>query len=266
RYTPLPIRASALELWLVGLAAIWAVKQLASGNVRMRPVPGTMAWLLAALTVGATFTVGLMTGGDVSAAIAEVRSLGYLLGLAWLVPQLVERRRDLVLLLGTMGVALGAKALQGLYRYVVVLHFQIDPTETFMAHEDPVMFVPIFYLLLALHHYQAAPRLRRLLMVVMPVMTVALVLTQRRIAYVTLALCGAFFAVALSGPARRTFLRLALPVVAVLGLYVALFAGSASPLGQPIDRALTLFDDTNMSNVYRLLELENLRYTILAHP
>jgi O-antigen ligase len=74
------------------------------------------------------------------------------------------------------------------------------------------------------------------------------------------------FAVELSAPARRHLFRLALPLVLAAVAYVALFAGSSSPLGRPIDRALTLFDSDNPSNLYRLLELENLRYTVERHP
>jgi O-antigen ligase len=70
----------------------------------------------------------------------------------------------------------------------------------------------------------------------------------------------------LTRPARRTFVRLGLPLALVLAAYVAVFAGSSSPLGQPIERFMQLFDTNNPSNHYRVLELENLHYTIQVHP
>ncbi len=266
-FTPLAgVYANAVEVWLAMLAAIWMVKGLLARRLRMAPVPCPAAWVGAFATIATAFVLGVSSGGDVKPALWEVRALGYLLGLAWLVPQLVERRGDVAVLFGVMSAALGAKALQGLYRYVVVLGMQLDLRETFMAHEDPVMFVPLFFLLLGLYHYRAEPWLRRLLFVVTPFMLVALVFTQRRVAYVGLGLSAICFLLELTPPARRTLVRLGVPVVAAGAVYVALFAGSDSPLGRPIARFLQLFDSTNLSNLYRVLELENLHYTIQVHP
>jgi hypothetical protein len=266
-YTPLSgVQANAVELWLVLLAAVWMAQGMLSGRLRIRPPVCTPAWLLLALVLVVTFGLGISRGGDVKIALWEVRALGYLVGLAWLVPQIVERRRDLEVVVGVIALALGLKAIQGLFRYFVVLHMQLDLTETFMAHEDPVMFVPLFYLLAGLLHHRASPPLQRLMLALSPAMLVALVLTQRRIAYITLLLCGLAYAVAAVPAVRRTFLRLAMPLAAIAAVYVVAFAGSDTPLAQPIERALTLFDSGNASNVYRVIEMENLRYTIRQHP
>ena len=266
-YTPLAgVYANGVELWLALIVTIWLVKGLLARRLRLAPVPCPTAWLAALLTIATAFVLGVLSGGDLKPALWEVRALGYLLGLTWLVPQIVERRRDLVVVLGTIVLAFGAKALQGLYRYAVVLHMELDLRETFMAHEDPVMFVPVFFLLLGLWHYRAEPALRRLLLVATPLMLVALVFTQRRVAYIGLALCALWFAVELTSSARRTLFRLSLPFALLVAAYVGAFAGSSSPLAQPIERFLQLFESDNTSNLYRVLELENLRYTVLAHP
>ncbi len=266
RFTPVPVKTNVVELWLIGLTVIWAVKAIAAHRFQLRPVPCTVAWMLAGITLAVTFVRGMSSGGDLSAAIVEVRALGYLIGLTWLVPQIVEHRRDVGLLVGVMVIALAAKAVQGLYRYFVILGMHLDLTQTFLAHEDPVMFVPLFYLMIALWGASTELRLRRLLQVSTPIMFAALVLTQRRIAYITLCLCAVFFAFILAPAARRTFLRVTVPIALAGAAYAVAFAGSSSPLAQPIDRALTLFDPTNRSNLYRLIELENLRYTIQLHP
>jgi len=78
--------------------------------MRVRPVICPVALSLAALTVLVTFVIGVMTGGDFKIALWEVRALGYLFGLAWLVPQLVDRRRHVVVLLWVIVGALGIKA------------------------------------------------------------------------------------------------------------------------------------------------------------
>jgi hypothetical protein len=266
-YTPLSgVQANAVELWLVLLVAIWAGQGMLAGRLRIRAVPCAAAWVLLALVLVATFQLGVSRGGDFKVALWEIRALGYLVGLAWLIPQLVDRRRDVELVLGVIALALGIKAVQGLFRYFFVLRMELDLSETFMAHEDPVMFVPLFYLLAGLLHHRASPRLRRLLLVLAPAMLVALVLTQRRIAYITLLLCGVAYAVAAVPAVRRTFLRLVMPMAAVGAVYVLAFSGSDSPLGQPIERAMSLFDSGNLSNLYRVIELENLRYTIQEHP
>jgi hypothetical protein len=266
-YTPLSFMyANLLEVWLLLLVGIWFVRAIARGETAWRPVVCPLAGLLAAATVTVAFVVGVQQGGDIKIALWEVRAFGYLFGLGWFVPQLVERRRDVRLLLTVLATALGVKALEGLYRYLVELRMQLDLEDTFLAHEEPVMFIPLFFLLVTLAHARTEPRLVRLLAFATPGMLVALVLTQRRVAYVSLLLCGVVGAVILAPAARRTYLRVAGPVALVGSLYVLLFYGSASPLARPIDRALQLFDTDNRSNHYRVVELENLRYTIDLHP
>jgi hypothetical protein len=229
-YTPLSgVYANGVELWLALVVGVWVVQGLLARRLRLAPVPCPTAWLAALLTIATAFALGVATGGDLKPALWEVRALGYLLGLAWLIPQIVERRRDLVVILGTIVLALGTKALQGLYRYVVILHMELDLRETFMAHEDPVMFVPVFFLLLGLWHYRAEPGLRRLLMAATPLMFVALIFTQRRVAYIGLGLCLVWFAIELTSAARRTLFRLSLPFALLVAAYVAVFAGSSSP-------------------------------------
>ncbi len=266
-FTPLSFMyANLVELWIVLLVAVWFVRGVAHGTLRLRAPACPLAWALAAGTVAATFAGGILTGGDFKIALWEVRALGYLFGLAWFVPQVLERRRDLVVLLSVMAVALGAKALQGLYFYFVVLRMQMDLEDTFLAHEDPVMFIPLLFLLILLVHFRITPGLTRILAAATPPMVAGLVLTQRRVAYVSLVLCGVVCAVLLQPAARRTYARLAVPVALVGAVYVAAFYGSSSPLGRPIERALLLFDSTNESNLYRVIEAEDLRHTIDVHP
>jgi O-antigen ligase len=267
-YSPLTsVPVNAFEIWLILLVVIWLVQGVLTNRpLRLAPPPCMAAWMLAAATIGFTFFLGITSGGDVQVALWEVRALGYLFGVAWVVPQLVERRRDVEIILVVVTLAFGLKAVQGLYRYFVVLGMELDLSQTFMAHEDPVMFVPLFYLLVMLVHYRAAPGLRRVLLVSAPLMLSALVLTQRRVAYITLGLCAVFLAVALSGSARRMLLRVMVAFLVMGVAYTLAFAGSTSPWGRPIERAVSLFDPVNLSNLYRMLELENLRYTIQLHP
>ncbi|PYM53235.1 MAG: hypothetical protein DMD79_26770, partial [Candidatus Rokuibacteriota bacterium] len=266
-YTPLSfVYANVVELWLVLVIVVWLLRGIQQGDLRLRPVPCPMAYCLAAGTIALTFVLGVSHGGDLKTALWEVRTFGYLFGLSWLLSQIVTRRRDLRLILWVLIIGLGTKALQGLYFYFIVLRMQLDLEATFLAHEDPVMFIPLFFLLIGLLHHRTAPRLTRALAVATPIMLAGLVLTQRRVAYIVLPLSAVFFAILLAPAARRTFARYALPMVAVGAFYVFLYWGSASPLGMPIARALQLFDSDNTSNNYRVVELEDLRYTVRAHP
>ncbi len=266
-YTPFTgIAANAVEIWVVLLVGTWLIQGVLAHRLRLAPPPCTVAWILAVLTIALAFGIGIAAGGDVKPALWEVRALGYLLGLAWLVPQIVQRRSDLHLILWVVTLALGLKALQGLYRYFVILRTELDLNETFMAHEDPVMFVPLLLLGIVLIHERAAPALRRAILVSAPVMLLALMLTQRRAAYVSFGVCAPFLALAVSAVARRKLLRLLVPCLLVAAAYALAFAGSSSPWARPIERALSLLDPAKSSNLYRILELENLQYTIQTHP
>lgn len=268
QYTPLTFMyANIVELWLVLLLGVWFLRGVSRGELRVRPVVCPVALSLAALTVLATFVIGVTSGGDFKIALWEVRALGYLFGLAWFVPQIIDRRRDVLVLLWVVVGALGLKAFQGLYRYFVVLRMDLPLGDTFMAHEDPVMFIPLFFLLIMLVHYRLELRLTRFLAVTAPILLAVLALTQRRVAYVSLVLCGALFAVLLRPAARWTYAKVAvLPAVLIGALYVIMFYGSSSPLGRPIERALQLLDPGNTSNQYRVVEEANLKYTIDLHP
>jgi len=267
QYTPLSfMHANIVELWLVLLAGVWFLRGVSRGEMRVRPVICPVALSLAALTVLVTFVIGVKTGGDFKIALWEVRALGYLFGLAWLVPQLMDRRRDMMVLLWVIVGTLGIKAFQGLYRYFVALRMQLALEDTFMAHEDPVMFVPLFFLLILLVHYRLERRLTRFLAVTTPILLAVLALTQRRVAYVSLILCGAFLMVLLRPAARWKFAQMAAPAMLVIALYGVMFYGTSSPLGRPIARALQLFEAGNTSNQYRVVEEENLRHTIDLHP
>jgi hypothetical protein len=265
--TPLPfLYANVLELWIALLWGLWAVAAARRGSFRLEPVACPKAFLAAALVIALTFVHGVADGGDLKIALWEVRALGYLFGVGLLVPQVVRHRRDMQLILWVAAVALAVKALEGLWRFVVQLRLSMALTDTFLAHEDPVMFVPLVFLLAGLVHYQDAPRLRRFLWVSTPVMVVALLFTQRRVAYVSLGICALAYALQVSPAARRTYARLALPAVTAGLAYAVFFLGSRSPLARPIHRALSLFEEDNASNLYRVLETANLRDTITAHP
>jgi O-antigen ligase len=261
-----PLFANALELWLVFVTATWAVQAAARRRWRLAPVPCGAAWAAAVVVIVAAFAAGIERGGDIKVALWEIRALAYLLGLLWLVPQLVERRRDLLVIAWALVLGLGAKAAEGLYRYFAVVHMRLGPNETFMAHEEPVMFVPLVFLFLLLTYHRARSALWRMLLLVAPAMFLVLALTQRRTTYVTLPLCSVFFSFLIPRAALRKYACHAAAAVGAVGIYVLLFAGSSSPLARPIERGLTLFDSFNSSNLYRILENENLHYTITQHP
>jgi hypothetical protein len=266
-YTPLsPVVANAVELWLLLVVAAWLVKRALAWRLHVASPPCAGAWCLAVATIGLAFVLGIVAGGDVKVALWEVRALGYMLGLAWLVPQLVQGPRDVRLVLWVMTSALGLKALEGLYRYFGVLRMELDLGGTFVAHEDPVMFVPVIVLASLVARERMDDRLRRALLVTAPVLLLTLALTQRRSAYVSMAISVLFLVLMVSTSVRRKLVRLAAPCLLAGGVYVLLAAGSSAPWARPVDRALSLLDTANTSNLYRVVERRNLEYTIQSHP
>src|SRR5262249_60323893 len=121
-------------------------------------------WPLALVPLASSFVIGIVPGVDPKIALWEVRALSYLFWFSWLLPQLLERRTDLQIVLWTLTLGLSGRAIQGFFRYVVTLRMQLDLEETFLAHEDPVMFIPLFFLLITLLHYRVLPRLTRALL------------------------------------------------------------------------------------------------------
>lgn len=215
---------------------------------------------------------GLTTGGDLKIIVVEVRPFWYLFVSYLLAYNLVTRKEHIRLFFWLVIFSAGVKSLLGIYIYVVILHGDLTGHREIMAHEESFFFVALILLVVLFSiHYSYRPQLFAALLV-LPFLLVALVANQRRADYIAL-LVGLMVVWVLVFVVKRRA-RKALLIFGVLflvlgGAYVAAFWQTGGSLGEPARAIVSVFypDPTDVSsNVYRLIEDTNLKYTVKLNP
>jgi hypothetical protein len=141
-----------------------------------------------------------------------------------------------------------------------------------MAHEESFFFIALILLVILFSiHYRYRSQLFAALLV-LPFLLVALVANQRRADYMALlvGIAVVWVLVFVVKPhARRGLLTLALLLLVLGGAYVAAFWRTGGSMGEPARAIVSIFyPDPNdvSSNVYRLIEEANLKYTVKLNP
>lgn len=261
-----------LELQLVLLSCVWIILVAVKKNVMLNRVPAWGAALIFFVWLAVSFAYGMRRGGDFLPALWEMRALFYLGVMYFLVPQIIQTRGQLQTFFWVCIIAISFKALQGIVRFVQ-LGFSFHGRPTLTNHEDPLFFVTLFVLLLALVLFGGQPRQRRVLMWLLFPLIVGFIAAQRRAAYGAAFVSFVTFVVLLPRKERWMLLKVMLPVVVVLALYVAIFWNSNSKIASPVRLLATSFStdrETNPyryhSNLYRKYENYNLASTVRKAP
>lgn len=271
-FTPLGgFAASPLEVLLVVVATLTIGRRVIR---RQRFHPNPIAVPVAALAVCLIIWLayGLIEGGTPSIALWELRGLAYFCLLAFLVPQTVETERDVRLLMWVAIAGVVLKAAQGAWNYAVVLGGDLSEVISVTGHEDAVFIAWMLVLLSALLAYRASVAQRTVLLVSAPVMLFTFIATDRRAAYVALALglvvMGAL--VATDRAKRHLLLRVGLPLVLATSFLLLAGWNSDGAIGKPARavKSISAPESTEdvQSNYYRRAEEVNLIMTIRSSP
>jgi hypothetical protein len=265
------LRFSLFELLVVLLAA-GAAQRAWTG----RPVDGPGgAWaarplLQALVAVDATLLLaaawGWARGGDMVQALWQARQLGWLPLLAALSAMAfrepVDRRRLAVV---AVAAALVRGAVGTWYYYVVCPARGLAP-DYVTTHGDSMLFATAFALpLLALLERPSAAAFARAALVVPPV-GLALVLNNRRLAFVSLLASGVVALFSLRPALRRGLARLGLAALPLVAVYVAAGWNSTAKIFAPLTRLRSAADSGNASNLTRDIENGNLVLTFSGSP
>ncbi len=234
------------------------------------------ALLMPIMIFGACLTFfagyGLATGGEFKVILWELRALFYLLAIILILPQLISSERDVKGLLWISIVVIGIKAIQGIWRYTVVLGGDLNSVQAITAHEDALFFISLVILLIAMLVFDG-PRAQKVLIgLLMPAILTAFVLTDRRVAYVALAVglvvLGAL--VARLPHKRKLVVSIGLPFMIIGLLYLGAFWNNSGPLGRSAQAIKSIVQPSStsdiQSNQYRRVEEMNLMDTIKSSP
>jgi hypothetical protein len=270
-YSVIPLRLSAADLLLLLTAGSW-VRRFTSERIafRMGPFGGAVALYGAAFAAAAA--IGVARGGwDADTALAELRGPLYLCASYFVAVNLIRGRAHVLALLWVFVVIVGAKSVQGIFNYQVSLGLPYG-IETVTSHEDVVFFdAAVAYAVLAVV-LGLRSKLTYALLAVQPVILLAELLTQRRVAFVALGTAMVTVAVLIFALRPRRGLLLVAAGVVTLGMYFAIFSEDTGPLGEPARAVRGVIDPSStehrdqLSNAWRDIEDRNIEYTIQQLP
>jgi hypothetical protein len=268
---------SPLELHLILLVFLWVVKTaVAKEPVAPAPALTPMALIFFSAMAGSA-AYGLSHGGDLIAAIWELRSLFYLIIFFFLIPQIIKTDSQLHLLVWVIVAGVSIKAIQGTYRFASYgFSFGSWPNivETFTNHEDPVFFVLLFILLAGFLLLKTGGRQRSALLVLLLPLLLGYVAAQRRATYASFAVALVGFFLIMPADLKKRLSKIGLVLGVVFGMYLAMYWNSYSRVGSLAQQIKsTVTDEAGVrgekdviSKLYRKAENFNLATTFRAAP
>ena len=265
-----PLVVNPVEVVLVGMVGIWALRAASTREWHLRPIPHLdVAIPFLGVLLFYTF-YGLARGGDLKAALWEIRALYYLCAAYFLATQLIRTRRHISICLWIIIIGISIKGLQGCWRFFVELGGDIGGAPAITSHEDALFMVTAFVLMSSLFLQGCWKRSESIVLAcAFPTTFLTFILTQRRIAYGVLVLSLLIVFALLSRARKKLALKLALPLLPLLLLYTAVFWNSSSTAALPIRQTRSIFEEgekEDTSNTYRKIENFNLEQTIRQNP
>ena len=268
------VPVSLMEVVLLA-AGLFSLLQSVLGR-RVKMTLGTPVIYVPMLTYAAFvlwgFVNGLSQGGDFKLALQETRAQFYFVLLYFMTVNLVKDRAQIRRLLWTLAGAMAIKSAIYVFRRYITLGSLPLPDGGVGSHEEAFLFDCAFVLALCLSLCETNPRLQRFLWIMMPLIALGNLATNRRAG--TAALFIAFpillLAVARSIPRRRAAaVKVGVTVAVIFAVYYPLFKNSNSIFALPARSLRSQFNPDERdasSNAYRDAENANLMATIRVAP
>jgi hypothetical protein len=262
---------SPIELLLILTFSTWFLKGIARRQIDWRGGTLGVPVLLFLLALIAGVIRGLVGGGDVNTALWESRFLFYAVMCYFVAANTVRTRRQLTQLVMLTVLGTGIFAIEGAYRRVALIDtgkLGVIP-EFAYAHADVIFLGSLPLIVLAMWAFGARAWQRWLGLALVPVSLFTLLATERRAGFIALIIAFIAFGLIFVIAHRKAFFLITVPMLIGLAVYLPLFWNNTSMLGQPARavRSLSQPDARDAaSNLYRDLELINVRSTIHSNP
>jgi O-antigen ligase len=230
---------------------------------------------LPTLLFSAFITFGLVYGmlnhGNMNIALWEVRAIYCLPMMLILTSNLIKTPAQVNCLIWLIVIALFLDSLAGASFVIFVLNFDLRGYEAIAEHSYSVHLNTLYILAIGVWLFRGSWVKRIVLPLMMPIVLFSYFANQRRASYITLAVALLLIAIIVYQENRKAF-WLIIPVLGVVGLiYLAAFWNSSGSIGGPARAIRSVIapqpggrDDS--SNVYRVLENMNSKFTITQRP
>ncbi|MBD3615425.1 MAG: O-antigen ligase family protein [Gracilimonas sp.] len=264
---------NAIEVHFILLLIVFMIIQSVKKEFEFNRIAVWGAFLLFIGWLMFSFLLGIKRGGEILTAFWEVRALFYFSILYLVIPQVVQTRKQLEILLWIFIVVISIKAFQGIARFTW-LGFSFQGLPALTAHEDPIFMNTLFILLFGFLVYKdRSPHKVALVLLFIPLLAGSFV-SQRRAAIAAFAVSSAIFFVLLPGQLKLKFIKVAFPVLISVVLYGAAFWNSNSTIAKPVQMVKSGIEKPDRhenpedyySNLFREFENFNLAYTARKNP
>jgi hypothetical protein len=255
-----------------GLALlVWLARAIADRRLSFRRSHLSAALGLLVLASLLSEGFGLARGGVFHISMWELRPYVYLWLAYLLASQLLTGRAAVQAVLWGIVIGTGLKGLEGTER-VITMGNVVPRPEAILEHEEAFFFSCFIVLTVALWVFGQRGYLRRLATLLVPLVVVANLGNNRRVAWIMLpAMLLALAVIAyVRMPARRKAIVLTVgALLVVTASYVAVFRYSTSLVGTPAHAIWSQFNPDPRdasSNLYRHIENVNLGLDIRSSP
>jgi len=265
-----PLRFSGVEVLLVGLLVIvTARRKNESLDPGFGPAPRALKLCVLAMSLTVVWLeiYGLARGGDFKSSLWQIRQLLWAGPIFYLFSLMLRGPED-ARLLGKVILAAGLwKAGMALYFYEVVCRpLNIRPTHA-NTHADTILYVTAVALVLSNVLHRIGLRSILLALFTLPPLLAGIIINNRRIAYVSLALSVVVaFALLPPGRLKRKITIVLLAAAPLMPIYVAVGQSSNSLIFMPAVKVMSIFSENDRSALSRDIENWNVVDTVKAHP
>jgi hypothetical protein len=238
------------------------------------PLFWPMVWFVLMVVIGEA--IGLFTGGDFKISLWEMRPLLYPAALYILAVNTISEPRHIRILLWIVVVFIGARCLEAVWRFILMSPEVRATASSVVEHDDSVFLAIPFGLVLlpALWRKWVARWLFPVLLLTLPLVTYTMLINRRRAVYmcvflVVVVVLQLVWVTLRSRQQRVRLVQFVLAGLVLLTAYMGVFWNRQSGVGAPAQALRSIVDPNERdlsSNLYRLQENENLRYTISLSP
>jgi hypothetical protein len=263
---------SPLEGYLILILLTWLSRCFTQRKFDLFKGPLFWPTLIFALFSVVGLGYGLATGGDVVIALWEARALFYLPLMIVLTSNLLTERKHFNYLIYSAMAAIFLEGVIGVIYILGELGYRWREVEAITEHSAAIHMNTLFVLFIAAWLFKASYSKRLVLPLLVPPVLITYLVTQRRAAFVALALALVILLIALYFERRHLFWFI-IPFLAIGGLlYLAAFWNESGVLGAPAQAIKTVIAPDQLSqtdqssNYYRFLENVNISFTIHNAP
>jgi hypothetical protein len=251
--------------WQLALIALAPLCLLWPGAFRARSRLMDAAILVSLASVALTFLWGVLRGGSAYNAYYQLWRFLVALLIGLLLASVIRRPADVQAVGLTVLLAALVRGGLAIYFYWYVVQGQIEPPPPYMTtHDDTLLFVAGLLVPLCWALAKGSARAFFAAALAAAVLLYAIVLNDRRLAWVELVLVLALMAAVPSGRLRRRMLRASAVAAPVLLVYVVAGWGRTEPIFAPIQALVDVSGDQDASTLARQEEARNLLYTLSA--